>query len=235
MTRKSSPSDYDRYARMVRRDDYWGQVRRVVCGKAVSEEQIGMIVRKVQNLLSLNTRDCLLDLGCGNGALSARFFDRIGDFYGVDESPYLIGIAKSDFRFENKDCYGIGEIEKYLESEEKPERFTKALIYAVIQHLPDEKVISCLHLLKTRFVNIEKIVIGNIQEREKAENVLVSLGITPSTKEIDDPDSMMGRWRTSEQISMMAQISGWNSTFSKMEEGFYASWFRYDALLTPKA
>ncbi len=67
---------YDTHAGTRPRDDFWGQVRRTVHGRHATEAQVGMIVGAAADLLALEVGDRLLDLGCGNGALSRPLFDR---------------------------------------------------------------------------------------------------------------------------------------------------------------
>src|SRR5579863_3993990 len=69
------PANYDAHARTVAPNGYWQQVRRTVNGKPISETQIMLIVKAITIGLSLNTADIVLDLACGNGALSSYLFD----------------------------------------------------------------------------------------------------------------------------------------------------------------
>jgi cyclopropane fatty-acyl-phospholipid synthase-like methyltransferase len=64
--------DYIEYPKSLPEDDYWGQVRRTVNGKPVAETQIAMIVNAIQLGLELESSDKILDIACGNGALSSR-------------------------------------------------------------------------------------------------------------------------------------------------------------------
>lgn len=56
------------------RDDFWGQISRTVNGEPVSEKDIGEIVTAIRQGLELESSDVVLDIGCGNGALSRYFF-----------------------------------------------------------------------------------------------------------------------------------------------------------------
>jgi hypothetical protein len=47
-------------------------VRRTVGGKPVDEEQIGLIVGAIRQALACRPADVVLDLACGDGALSER-------------------------------------------------------------------------------------------------------------------------------------------------------------------
>lgn len=67
---------YKEHPKTCARDDFWSQVKRTVNGKPVSQDQIEMIVDAVISGLSLGMDDRLLDLCCGNGALTRYFFAR---------------------------------------------------------------------------------------------------------------------------------------------------------------
>ena len=94
--KKLNPSEYDYTVRAEKcdRNDLWGQVRRTINGVAVPQEQIDMIVNAVKNSLNFQPDDFLLDIGCGNGALTRYFFSECAGATGIDRSEYLIEIAK---------------------------------------------------------------------------------------------------------------------------------------------
>ena len=56
-----------------------------------------MILKAVQMNLEIFPSDCLLDIGCGNGALSSLIATVPTQLVGVDNSEYLIFIAKEFF------------------------------------------------------------------------------------------------------------------------------------------
>ena len=79
-------SDYKHYPKTLAPDDLWGQVRRTIHGKPVSEEQIAMIVAAIRERLALAPDDVLLDLACGNGALGSYLVDACASMFGVGTS-----------------------------------------------------------------------------------------------------------------------------------------------------
>ena len=89
--------NYDTHARTCAPDDFLGQTRRTVQGVPLPAEQINMIVEAVNFGLGLKSDDVLLELACGNGALSQFLFNSCKEYIGIDVSEYLISIAKKNF------------------------------------------------------------------------------------------------------------------------------------------
>lgn len=75
----------------------------------------------------------VLDLGCGNGRLYELFKDRLIDYYGIDISEKLIGIAKN--------CYPKGrfQVTTALEFPFPNNFFDKVFSIAVFHHIPSEE------------------------------------------------------------------------------------------------
>ena len=94
---KKSEFDYLERPKQFDRDDFWRQVRRTINGVPVSEDQLEIIITQIVSSLDLQKTDDLLDIGCGNGALTVKLEPFVENILGVDYSDYLIGIAKEYF------------------------------------------------------------------------------------------------------------------------------------------
>ena len=217
--------DYDTHARSRPRDDVWGQVRRTVRGQPVAAEQIDLIVESVTGQLELAPGDVLLDLACGNGALTARLQPRCSASLGVDISPYLTGIAQERFA---RDRHGFteGDITDYARREPEPARFTKGLCYGSLPYLDDDAVAALLHALHTRFTRLTRLVLGNLPDPTHA-TAFYGRGNVPS---LCEPRSDIGVWRTPAELAQLAG-PGWRLSHSVMPPGFFAAHYRFDALL----
>lgn len=221
--------DHDAYAKTRAPDDFWGQIRRTVEGKPVSEAQIRMIVEAISTGLALESDDFLLDLACGNGALSHLFFDKCKEFLGVDFSKYLISVAKKNFE---AGSYNFVEMSAgdYVQQEKEPEKFTKVLCYGSFSYFPAADAEYMLRLLFEKFINVRTVFIGNLPDRECAEKFYKTNKPTP--EELSDCSSQIGIWRSRSEFAELARDAGWNVKFLSMPTDFYASYYRYDALLT---
>jgi SAM-dependent methyltransferase len=223
--------DYKEYPKTCAPDDFWGQIRRTVNGKPVSDEQIAMIVEAVRNGLRLQPDDCLLDLACGNGALSRYFFEACRQLYGVDHSDYLIQVAKKNFERLPDYEFACGDAADYVRSEPNPERFTKALCYGSFSFFSPQGAQAVLDGLRRRFGAVRVLYIGNLPDRERAHR-FYRPG-RPYEQELADHTSQIGTWRNRTEFAAMARKTGWKVHFHQMGAAYYAAHYRYDAVLEP--
>lgn len=221
--------DYDEYARTRAPDDFWGQVKRTVHGVPVSDEQIKMIVDTIRSALDLKPNDTLLDIACGNGALSRLLFDSCSGYLGVDLSEHLISVAKANFEaLPNYQFMQQGAAE-YVRAEGRPERFSKVLCYGSFPYFPAADAAEVLRTLFEKFTNVQSVFIGNLPDKDRAAEFYKK---PPDVEELADSCSQIGIWRTRSEFELLAGDAGWKVRFSTMPAEFYASYYRYDALLS---
>lgn len=230
--RTISQAHYDRieHPKTCAPDDFWGQVRRTVNGKPVPEEQIAMIRTAIREALQFHPHDTLLDLCCGNGALSSFFFDDLAAYLGVDISPPLIEIAIYNFQRDKTHAFNCVPLSTYVIEEINPERFTKCLCYGSFAYLSSHDVQHELCNLRNRFFNLKKMFIGAIPDRDKA-HLFFRKKVSFS---LDDHGSTLGRWYTQDEIIALADACGWQAVCKCMPDNYYQSHYRFDAILTPK-
>jgi cyclopropane fatty-acyl-phospholipid synthase-like methyltransferase len=217
------------YPKTCRPDDFWGQVKRTVNGKPVSQDQIDMIIDVIRNGLSLSHEDILLDIGCGNGALSRYFFNDCSEFFGIDFSDYLISVAKTNFENLPFFTFEKSDAASYVDREPEPSRFTKALCYGCFAYLTFADAEHVLRQLSERFLNIKTLYIGNLPDKERA-HFFYPEG-TDFSSLLDDNTSPIGIWRSKEEMRELAFASEWDVRFNTMPTDFYSAHYRYDAIL----
>lgn len=210
--------------------DFWGQVARTVSGEPVGEEQIQLIVEAILDGLQIRQSDTLLDLCCGNGALSDRIFARCQEGLGVDFSELLIAVAEQHFQFAPQRMYRLEDVESFLRSSDDTFHFSKALCYGSFQYLPGDKAKNVLILVRERFPGVERFFVGNLPDKAKMDLFFKDRSVAPGIE--NDPTSQIGIWRTDAEFAALAQMSGWEVEFRRMPAHFYAAAYRYDAVLT---
>jgi SAM-dependent methyltransferase len=211
-------------------DDFWGQVKRTVNGTPVSQDQIDMIVAAIVAGLELGQEDNLLDLCCGNGALSTLLFKQCKGGLGVDFSEYLISIANKYFAAPPDQVYILQDVVEFCENPTMPRKFSKMVCYGSFPFIEHERAEAMLCLLKRNFPNVERIFIGNCPDKDLLAEFLGDRSFTPGTE--NDPDSPIGIWRTQEEFVSLAKRCGWLATIHKMPSQYYAAHYRYDVILS---
>lgn len=209
--------------------DFWGQICRTVNGEAISEEQISLIYEQICTQLKFIKKDNILDLGCGNGALSTLFFEKIESFLGIDFSEYLIDIAKDNFE-KNEFIFKVEDAVDFCSTALSIEKFNKVLCYGAFAYFDDTQAIQVLTSLNKRFNNVDLVFIGNLPDRDKADSFYHTKEL--KNKYLDDPQSSIGHWRSKNKFKVLAESCGWHTEFIHMPTHFYAAHYRYDVLLT---
>lgn len=222
-------TDFKDYPKTLASDDFWGQVKRTVNGQPVSEEQIQLIVSTIRDALCFQQQDRLLDLACGNGALSRYFFEDCAELYGVDYSEVLIEVAKRYFEKAPLRRFDIADVGTYIINEINPKRFTKVLCYGSFPYFPEKTARTVLSTLNTDFTAVERVFIGNLPDIDRHTDFYTD-GLDHST-ELKEHDSKIGIWRSESEFKQLAADCGWNACIQRMPSGFYAAHYRYDALL----
>jgi SAM-dependent methyltransferase len=222
-------ADHDAHARSVAADAYWKQIRRTVNGEPVDEAQIVLIVNAIRGALSLRRDDVVLDLACGNGALSFRLFDRCAGLVGVDLSPYLIEVAQRNFARPPSYRFCLDNLVSYVLHERDTSAFTKALIYGAFQYVSRNDAFLVLKALSERFSMTAKVFIGNLPDKRRVDRFYRDR--TPTEGELNDHAARLGVWYLPEEFEAMAQAAGWQASCSYMPAEFHASAYRFDVTL----
>ena len=222
-------SDYKEYPKTLDPGDFWGQVRRTIHGRRITEGEVDVMVAAIRTGLDLRAEDVVLDLACGNGALSARLFDSCAGLVGVDASEYLIEVAKANFELVPRYTFLLDDAAHYAESEPEPERFSKVLCYGSFSYFSYDDARRVLVALGTRFVNARTVFIGNLPDRERAFSFFPP--DVDFARDLDDHVSQAGIWRSSAQWDQLAVATGWSSRISSMPEDFFNAHYRFDVIL----
>ena len=153
--------------------------------------------------------------------------------HGVDDSRYLIEIATKWFLVPGKSTFMVDDAVHYVQNEPDPGHFTKVLCYGSFAYFTEADARQVLRVLHNRFVNVSRLFIGNLPDRDRAY-----LFYPPGkdyTSEMKDHAAQIGIWRSEAEFHTLAADEGWELTSTLMPPEYYAAHYRFDALLTPKA
>jgi SAM-dependent methyltransferase len=221
---------YEAHSRTCAPQDYWGQVKRTVRGTPVGDDQIELIVTAIVAGLDLRADDRLLDLCCGNGALTARLAPRCRGVLGVDFSTHLIAVAKRDFEAPPQQAYLCMDAVDFAHSTSDTDDVTLALCYGAFMFLHEDAAHQMLNDLRRRFPRLRRVFLGNLPDRARMDKFFSPSDYRPGIEH--DPHSPTGVWRHATEIVDMAAAAGWDARVTHMPESFYAAGCRYDAVLS---
>jgi SAM-dependent methyltransferase len=222
-------SFYESHARSCDPNDFQGQVLRIPHGKSAGPDQVAMIVDAIGNGLDIGAQDVVLDLCCGNGAVTDPVFARCRGGLGVDFTPYLIEVAKTNFERSPDRLYLLSDVVDFVETTDDIQRFTKAFCYGAFQCLPELKAIGLLAALRRRFPNLQRMFIGNLPDLDRVGKFFEQ--DVPLPDELKRYDTPFGIWRSEQEVAQLAAACGWRAEFSRMPSAFYAAHYRFDATL----
>ncbi len=174
--------------------------------------------------------DCLLDLCCGNGALSSRIIGKCDRGLGVDFSEYLIQIAHRYFANTRQE-YVVQDVVDFCNNTADATKYTKAFCYGAFCYLSPAQANQLLSSMRCRFDNLQRVFIGNLADRNKANLFHGQRGDMPDV--LDDPCSTIGYWWDERTFINLAQCCGWKAVVSRMPSDFYGSHYRFDVTLLP--
>ncbi len=222
--------DYDEYPKTLAPDDFWGQVRRTVNGSPIGDEQIAMIVEAVRSGLSFDMSDGLLDVACGNGALSKEFFADVATFYGVDSSEYLIQVAKTNFARPPDFSFDRLSINELFADSTENHRITKALCYGSFSYFSHDDASLLIYKSPIKFPNLSKLYLGNLPDKDRAHKYYLESDIDNDL--LNQHRSQIGIWRSKSELIELAVSAGWSCEVRVMASTFFASHYRFDAILS---
>lgn len=204
------------------------QTGKTVNGSEVGAEQLTIIIAQIKNQLGLNKSDSLVDLGCGNGLLTARISRIVNKVTAVDFTDGFLVYAQNHNNPQNI-TYLHSDI---LSIEEKVlVGVTALLMYEVIQHLSyDEfcRLISNLAILKPG----ARFFIGGIPNKEKIRSFYNSNDKYEYYLKCErEQQPHLGRWWTESEVREVAENSGWIMHYVAQPDILYTSYYRFDAVL----
>ncbi len=221
---------YDEHARTCDDEDFWGQVKRTVNGQPVDQHQIDLIVSAICAGLDIQPEDWLLDLCCGNGALSSLIFRRCRGGLGVDLSERLVEVAQRHFEVAGRETYRHGDALAFVAGESATDSFTKALCYGSFCYFSRDESRDFLRNLQRRFPSVTRAYLGNIADLDRIWRFFKPDAYQPGIE--NDPASPIGVWWSQDQLRDLAAAGGWHAEFFQPPDDFYAAHYRFDAILT---
>lgn len=220
------PEILDRVARVS--PVHWQQIARTVNGEPVDNDQIILLAEAIVNALELRRGDSLLDIGCGNGALTWILAPMCADVVGVDPEAGLLSIANDSYGGKSHLRFAKGGLPNDMPALPESARFTKVLLYGVFAYVPNP--VDALEVIRVCYPSVERLFIGQIPDASRKAAFMARAGSQERLRRLDEA---IGAWFTQDSFASMARRAGWDASLAVMPSNFYSADYRFDALLRP--
>ncbi len=135
------------------------QVLRTVNKRPVDDNVFARILAHIDSVLEAGPDDAVLDLCCGNGAITTHLACHCRSVVGIDCSPDLLAQIDTD-RFRNLSL----RVEDVAEAELPGEMFTKVLFYAGVQYFSEQQIVRLFCRIAASMRSGGRFYVGDIPD-----------------------------------------------------------------------
>lgn len=211
-------------------DDLLIQVGKTQFGVPVGTDQLALLAEHVAATVPLEPTSNGLDLGCGNGLLTARLATRAHRIIGLDYSAALLETARvlnaaPNITYQKADLREVSGVVLPAGP------YHVAWSVEVVQNLDPASLTRLLRWLATVMTPEFRFLASGIPDRARIH----SFYNTPDRWQLHlDNEAagreQLGRWWTREEITRAAAEAGVAVEIQPLPEGYYTSHYRFDAL-----
>jgi SAM-dependent methyltransferase len=208
------------------------QVSKTRFGAPVDPSQLQTLTDHIARRLPLKDTARGLDLGCGNGLVTARLAPRLALVVGLDYSESLLETARRSHAGTNV-SYVQADLRDPAAATLLPEApFDVAWTVEVVQNLDPVSLRDLLRWLVTVMTEDFRFLASGIPDRARIRNFY-------DTPERWDwhlaneaaGEEQMGRWWLTDEIIDAARDVGLVAEIGSLPEDYYTSNYRFDALI----
>lgn len=211
-------------------DDLLIQVGKTQFGVPVGSEQVELLVEHVGASLAVDPTAGALDLGCGNGLVTALLAPRLARVVGLDYSDAMLATARTangapNVTYQQVDLRNIAGVNLAAGP------YQLAWSIEVVQNLDPESLAKLLSWLSDVMVPGFRFLASGIPDAERIRNFYN----TPERWQVHlDNEAAgreaMGRWWSRAEITEAADRAGVTAEFRALPGDYYTSHYRFDVL-----
>lgn len=206
------------------------RVGTTVLGDAVPTSQVEVIQRTIVEALGLRPVDHVLDLGCGNGLITAQIVPHAARITGIDVAPALLAHAER-FHAHPKISYLLGDLTQATELEVPSA--SRAYTYGVLQHLEGRDLAGLLTWFRGQSTQPSVVFVGGVPDAARIRNFYD----TPARWSLYERNraagtEQIGHWWTMAELAECAEHAGFATEIRAQNMRLYTGHYRFDAVLT---
>jgi len=204
------------------------QVLRTLNKQPLADDIFAKILHQIENALQLSRDDVLVDLCCGNGAITTYLAQKCESVLAIDYSRDLL--AQIDTVMHPN----VSIREEDVDQAALPEGgFTKSLIYAGIQYFSEPKVVRLVSNIARSLRPGGLLYIGDIPDADRLWNFFNNAERENAyfdSLKFDKP--IIGTWLRRDWLSKLGNYAGFtNAQVIEHPEDFPYAHYRFDMVL----
>jgi len=204
------------------------QVGKTYLGKTITEGEYKNIIKTIIDNLNINSKDNILDLGCGNGLMTNDIAKNAKHVTGFDLNEDLLAVALENHLSTNID-YILSDI---VDIDFRQFRAVKFYMCEVIQSLEHKTFRALLQKMSSQKESFIFFVAG-IPDQEK----IFKFYHTPKRKDflfkelIENKKVHLGYWWYKEHIIQICEDLGLEIEIKDQDPLLHTSHYRFDAVI----
>jgi 2-polyprenyl-3-methyl-5-hydroxy-6-metoxy-1,4-benzoquinol methylase len=224
--------EYWNSAQLIFDYDPMRQVGKTVGGRPIDSQQLDAIVGSILQQLGMTRDDTVLDLCCGNGAVTSSVARHCSSIRGIDFSRQLIESAQERFGGPNVAyvCADVCDLDRKL----VPEGITKIYLYEGLQHLEHDSVRELLTRIRESFQPFPPVLIGSVPDRDRIWQFYDTPDrVAEYRQRVAVGTEPIGTWWRQQEIRNLASDCGLACAFNEQSGSPHTAHYRFDVLVTP--
>lgn len=224
---------YDKRVMKGAAQDFLRQVGHTEGGAPITDRQLAAMTGDLETLLDLDPSDRLLDLCCGNGAVTVRLAPRVAACTGLDLSGHLIDVARKynapvNTTYQQADLKRLAQVPPL-----EPEPFSKVLMHAALQHFRPADLEPLLRAILARCGPDPVIVFGFVPEHGKQKALFSTLRkrLYRTYLQVTGQD-VFGHWWSRRDLETVADKLGLSCSFHPVDASLAAAAYRFNVRMS---
>jgi len=204
------------------------QVLRTVDKQPLSDQIFAQILTQIEAVLELTSEDVLLDLCCGNGAITARLASRCNRVVGIDCSQDLLDQIDTTVHRNV-----VLRAEDVAEADLPESSFSKVLLYAGIQYFAEEQIVRLLCRVARCLRPGGLLYLGDVPDVSRIWAFFNSPAReTAYFDSLRDDQSIIGTWLDADWLSKLGRYAGFDAVQLLPQPAYFPyAHYRFDMIM----